>query len=212
VASLIDFFSGYDQVELDKKSRDLTAFQTPLGLLRQTTLLQGATNLVGQFVRIVTKILEDLISEHCLPFVDDIGVKGPLSRYNDEEVLPRVRRFIIEHIESLDKTLECLERAGATIGPKSQFLMNGICIVGFVTSLEGRSLDSAKVIKILEWPAYKNVGEARAFVSICVYYHIWIKGFAVIAEPIYILFRKKVEWHWGREQDLAIDALKLALV
>jgi hypothetical protein len=64
VASLIDFFSRYDQVELDKKSRDLTAFQIPLGLLRQTTLLQGATNLVGQFVRIVTKILEDLIPEH----------------------------------------------------------------------------------------------------------------------------------------------------
>ena len=112
----------------------------------------------------------------------------------------------------MDKTLKCLERAGATIGPKSQFLMNGIRIVGFVTGSEGRSPDSAKVIKILEWLACKDVGEARAFIGVCVYYRIWIKGFAVIAAPIYILFRKKVEWHWGREQDLAMDALKLALV
>ena len=59
VASLIDFFSGYDQVELDVESRDLTGFQTPLGLLRMTTLPQGATNSVEQFVRIVTKILKD---------------------------------------------------------------------------------------------------------------------------------------------------------
>ena len=38
VISLIDFFSGYDQIELDVKSRDMTAFMIPIGLLRQTTL------------------------------------------------------------------------------------------------------------------------------------------------------------------------------
>jgi hypothetical protein len=38
IASLVDVFSSYDQVELAEKSRDLTAFDTPLGLLRQTTL------------------------------------------------------------------------------------------------------------------------------------------------------------------------------
>ena len=36
-ASLIDFFSGYDQLTLDEKSRDMTAFMTPIGLLRMTT-------------------------------------------------------------------------------------------------------------------------------------------------------------------------------
>ena len=148
MASLIDFFSGYDQVELDTKSRDLTGFQTPIGLLRMTTLPQGATNSVAQFVRIVTKILEDLIPEDCLPFLDDIGVKGPLSTYNEREVLPGIRQYVMEHIQSLDKTLVCLERAGCTIGPKSQFCIDGINIVGFVCRAKGRSLDSAKVIKI----------------------------------------------------------------
>jgi len=38
IASMIDFFSGYDQIELDAKSKDLTGFQTPIGLLRMTTL------------------------------------------------------------------------------------------------------------------------------------------------------------------------------
>ena len=32
-ASLIDFFLGYDQLTLDKKSRDMTAFMTPIRLL-----------------------------------------------------------------------------------------------------------------------------------------------------------------------------------
>ena len=38
IASLINFFSGYDQIELDVKSKDLTGFQTPIRLLRITTL------------------------------------------------------------------------------------------------------------------------------------------------------------------------------
>jgi len=38
ITSLINFFSGYDQVELDKKSRDLTTFHIPIRLLRMTTL------------------------------------------------------------------------------------------------------------------------------------------------------------------------------
>jgi hypothetical protein len=33
IMSLLDFFSGYDQVSLDVRSRDITAFLTPLGLV-----------------------------------------------------------------------------------------------------------------------------------------------------------------------------------
>jgi len=47
MALIIDLFSRYNQIELDVRSRDLTAFQTPIGLLRMTTLPQGATNLVA---------------------------------------------------------------------------------------------------------------------------------------------------------------------
>lgn len=47
ISSLIDFFSGYNQVELDKKSLDLTAFMTPLVLMQMSTLLQTTTNLVA---------------------------------------------------------------------------------------------------------------------------------------------------------------------
>ena len=47
ILSLIDFFSSYDQVELDEESRDLPGFMTPLGLMRMTTLPQGATNSVA---------------------------------------------------------------------------------------------------------------------------------------------------------------------
>ena len=79
IASYVDFMSGYDQVTVDEKYRDMSAIMTPRGLLRQTTLLQGATNSVAQFVRIVLKILQDHLPHRALPFIDDIDpcrVKG----------------------------------------------------------------------------------------------------------------------------------------
>ena len=64
------------------------------------------------------------------------------------------------------------ERASATISLKSQFCINRIKVVSFVCRAKGRSLDSAKIIKILKWRLCKNVVEARAFISVCVYYCI----------------------------------------
>ena len=39
----------------------------------------------------MTKILEDLILKDCLPFLNNISVKGLLFMYNNKEVIPRIR-------------------------------------------------------------------------------------------------------------------------
>jgi hypothetical protein len=128
----MDFFSGYDQVELDVRSRDITAFATPLGLVRQCTLPQGATNSVAEFVRVMTKICWDHIPYRCMPYLDDVCVKGPKTNYNEQELRPGVRRFVFEHLENLDTVLADIERAGATIsGHKSEFGYASMVIVGY---------------------------------------------------------------------------------
>ena len=83
--------------------------------------------------------------------------------------------------------------------------------MSFIYSVEGRSPASSKVIKILEWRDCRNPTEAKSFLGICTYYRIWIQGFGEIAAPIYKLMRKGVKWHWGPEQEQAIERLKLAL-
>jgi hypothetical protein len=147
-----------------------------------------------------------------MPFVDDVGVKGPYNDYNGEESLPGIRWFMLEYIQNLDKVLERIKRAGASIsGLKSQFYIDGMNVVGFVYGAEGRSPASLKVIKILEWEGYRDPTEAKSFLGICTYYRIWIKGFGEIAALIYRLMRKGVKWHWGPKQEQAMERLKLAL-
>jgi hypothetical protein len=213
IASLVDLYSGYDQMLLHPKSRDLTAFFTPLGLLRCTTLPQGATNSVAQFVRIMNLILEDINPEVAMPFLDDVGVKGPYTNYDDNEALPGIRRYVLEHIQNLDKTLERIERAGASIGAKSQFCKDGLNVVGFVCNSKGREPSADKVIKITNWKTPENAKEAKGFLGLCVYFRIWVKDFGTIADPIYSLLRKGVKWYWDPElQGKAMKTLQQAMI
>ena len=210
--SLVDLQSGYDQIELDQGSRDLTGFMTPLGLLRNCTLPQGSTNAVAQFSRIMERVLDRLIPDVARAFLDDIGIKGPRSRYGDTEALPGIRRFILEHIMNIDKVLTNMELAQACIsGEKSQFCQQRIRIVGYVCDEEGRKPDAAKVLKILDWPPCNSCTEVRGFLGICVYYRLWILDFAIIASPMYILLKKDVVFIWGPEQQEAMDVLKICL-
>ena len=162
--SLLDLFSGYDQIALDKSSRDLTGFMTPLGLLRCKTLPMGATNSVSQFVRIMNGVLADHFPSRVRPFLDDIGVKGPRSEYNGEEVAPGVRRFVLEHLQWMDSMLADVERAGLTIhGEKSEFCVRGVKIVGFVCDPGGKRPSASKVIKIVEWGHLPQPGRSPFF-------------------------------------------------
>jgi hypothetical protein len=72
ITSVIDYFSGYYQIPLDKSSRDLTAFMTLLGLVRMTRLPQGWMNSVAEFMRIIGKVH---YPHEVHPFLDDIGLR-----------------------------------------------------------------------------------------------------------------------------------------
>src|SRR6266516_7975491 len=104
---------------LAPKCRDITAFITPLRLLRITTPPIGATNLVAQFVRVVIRILDNLFPTIVMPFVDNIRVKGPYTNYSNKEALPRIRRYVYEYILNLNKTIDRIKRVGACIRAKS---------------------------------------------------------------------------------------------
>ena len=163
-------------------------------------------------MRIVTDILLNHIPHKCAPFLDDIGVKGPRSEYNGEEVAPGVRRFVMEHLQWMDAVLADLERAGATVsGEKSQFCLRGLKMVGFIYDTDGKHPESLKVIKILEWTRCDTQRDVRVFLGICVYYRVFIENFATISEPLFCLLRKEVVFDWGNEQQEAMMMMQQAL-
>ena len=61
--------------------RNLTTFQTPYRALRLTTLPMGWTNSVLIFHDDVTHILQPEIPHITQPYINNMQVKGPLTKY-----------------------------------------------------------------------------------------------------------------------------------
>ena len=104
---------------------------------------------MAQFVRVITCIIRDLMPDICRAFLDDLYIKGPTTDYDGEELEPGLRRFIVEHIQNIDKVLLNCELAGAIIAAvKSQWCCTWAIVVGYLCGGLGREPDRAKVIKI----------------------------------------------------------------
>ena len=66
-----------------------------------------------------------------------------------------------------------IELAGGTAsGAKTQWLMPGIKVVGYVCDADGRHPDNAKIAKIVNWEDCRDLTSARAFMGICTFYRL----------------------------------------
>ncbi len=97
IVLLIDFFLEYNQISLASKSCNLIAFITSLKLLRITCLSQNTTNLVAQFVRIVIRILKNVLNKYYL-FVNNINIKEFKSNYNNKKTVLKIKLFVLKYI------------------------------------------------------------------------------------------------------------------
>lgn len=216
VYSVLDMYWGFYARIMDPSSRDITAFQTPIGPLRIVSLPMGFTNSPAEFQACMTFILQDEIPNIAGVFIDDIPIKGPETRYAEkdgqEETIPEnpgIRRFIWEHLQDLHRILHRVGEAGGTVsGKKMQLCRSDVEIVGQKCSSQGREPTDSKITKILNWPVPRTVTAVRGFLGLCGTVRIWIQNYSQIARPLVDLTRKAVEYHWDAEQQEAFDQLK----
>ncbi len=81
----LDLYVGYDERTLDEKSRDMTMFQMPFGMLQLVTLPMGWTNSVPIFHNNITYILQEQVPHVTIPYIDDVPVHGPKTCYETKD-------------------------------------------------------------------------------------------------------------------------------
>ena len=211
IYGLADLFSGYDGRRLAVASRPLTTFSSLIGPHRSCVLPQGATNSLPEFQRCTTHTLQDEIPKNGGVFVDDVGLKGPTSTYNDEEIAPGIRRFVFEYAIIFDRFLARFIEAGITASGKKLVLATPrLHIVGTIVSKEGWHLEHGLVTKILNWGPLTSVTDVRSFLGTAGVGRKWIRGFSLIAKPLTLLTRLAVqrEFYFSPEAEAAQTELK----
>ena len=218
--SMMDLYVGYDERALAHSSRDLTTFQTPYGAMRLTTLPMGWTNSVPIFHDDVTHILQSEIPHITQPYIDDVPVKGPKSRYiqanGQPETIPEndgIRRFVWEHFQDLNRIVQKMKYAGGTFsGVKSTLCAPEITVLGHRCTMDGRLPDQSRVAKLLNWGPCKDLSDVRAFLGTIGVCRLFIRNFSHRAHHLVKLTRKAVEWEFGQDQLDAMDDLRQALL
>ena len=216
IYTTLDLYVSFDQRQIHERSRDMTTFNTPLGSFRLTVLPMGWTNSPAVLQGDITHILRPEIPIWTQPFIDDVPVKGPKSRYElpdgSFETIPGnpgVRRFVWEHLEAVHRIVQRVKAYGATFSGKKAFIgVPQAEILGHLCSYEGRVVDPARVQAIKDWLIPTNVSEVRSFLGTCGVLRIFIKGYTLVARPLIQLTRKDVPFEIGPPQIDAFERLK----
>ncbi|MBW0521784.1 hypothetical protein O181_061499 [Austropuccinia psidii MF-1] len=167
--------------------------------MKLTRLPQGATNSVEVYQSQMTWILQEEILESAGIFIDDGGIKGPRSLYNQKTIPenPSIRIFLSEYAINLERLLFMIEEAGLTIsGSKFAFFVPALDIVGHLVSFKGRTIPKQKINKIQNFPTPLNKREIRQFLGLCAYVRMFIENFSQVASPLRSPTREDVDWDW----------------
>ncbi len=108
VLTSLDFLSGFWQIPMDDKSREIAAFSTSVGHYEWLRLLIGLQNAFLTFQRMVNTLFSGVIGKDLFVYLDDLIV---------------VSKDLDSHLQQLSLVFQKLTQAGLKTKPtKCEFL------------------------------------------------------------------------------------------
>ncbi|KAL4152823.1 hypothetical protein QTP88_000656 [Uroleucon formosanum] len=192
--SIIELASGFYQIKLDEKSKELTAFSTNQGHWHFKKMAMGLKTSPCSFQRLMNNVMAGIVGIKCLVYLDDIIIYG---------------KGLLDHNEKLRDVFERLRNHNLKIQPtKCEFLKQQCMYLGHIISENGIQPDPEKIKSVLQFPIPASVKEIKSFLGLSGYYRKFIKSYSLISKPMTNLLRKDVTFNWDTSCQEAFDKLK----
>jgi hypothetical protein len=183
----LDLASGYHQVELAEKDRDITTFITPFGRFRFKHLPMGLSP-SGDYFNIATMNLIALL-DAVHKSADDMLIEG-----KDKTSL----------VEKLIRIFQSCRENGVTLNPRKYKLGPRVKFGGFVVKAgpEGSSSpsispDPDKINRILNCEPPRNKAEVQSFVGMIKQMNAWSIKLTSLSENLRKLATKHTHFEWN---------------
>ncbi|CAF1158517.1 unnamed protein product, partial [Adineta ricciae] len=196
--STLDLRSGYWQVEMDKNSREKTAFVTHKGLYEFNVMPFGLTNAPATFQRLMDVVLAGLKWQCCLVYIDDVVIYSPTFE---------------QHLVDLENVFQALKEANLTLkASKCQFCRQEMHYLGHVVTSKGIKPDPNLIKSVIEFPQPKKIKDIQSFLGLTGYYRRFIQNYSKLAEPLLRQLRiaqgSNYHLEWTADCTTAFETLK----
>ncbi|GFU99636.1 retrovirus-related Pol polyprotein from transposon 17.6 [Trichonephila clavipes] len=95
---------------------------------------------------------------------------------------------------------------------KCPFACDRVKYLGFWITKDGIETDQENISAIQKIPVPTNVKEVQSLLQTFSWFRRHVPNFAYIARLLSSLIKKKVQWHWGPEQQESFETLKMRLM
>jgi hypothetical protein len=185
-------------MRLRQQDRMKTAFSTGDALYEWIVLPFGLKTAPASFQRFMDRILEGIKFKFTYGFLDDIIIFSKTWK---------------EHVQHIKMVLERLQRYNAKIKlEKCKWAGEEISFLGHILRENQLEMDPRKVQGIMNAAPPNNVKAVQRFLGMTGYYRRFIRNYSQIASPLTMLTSAKVAWKWEKEQEVAFNQLKAALM
>nr|XP_023915767.1 uncharacterized protein LOC112027322 [Quercus suber] len=196
--SFMDGFSGYNQIRMNPKDEELTAFRTPKGIYCYKVMPFGLKNAGATYQQAIQKIFDNVLHKYMECYVDDLVVKT--KRRED-------------HLIDLRSMFNRLRKYQLRMNPrKCAFGVTSGKFLGFVVRHRDIEIDQSKIEAIQKMPEPKNLQELRGLQGKLAYIRRFISNLAGRCQPFNRLMKKDVHFEWDEACSNAFARIKRYLL
>ncbi|KAK2402401.1 hypothetical protein QL285_051924 [Trifolium repens] len=199
--SMLDGYSGYNQIFIAEDNISKTAFRCPgaLSTYEWVVMPFGLKNAGATYQRAMYSIFHDFIEVFMQIYIDDIVVKSSSSD---------------DHLIHLKRSFERMRKCGLKMNPlKYAFCVRAGDFLGFVVHKNGIEINQNKTKAIMETKSPATKKQLQSLLGKINFLRRFISNLSGKAHPFSPLLKLKKDevFNWGIEQQKAFDDIKAYL-
>eukprot|EP00253_Pinus_taeda_P021472 PITA_21472 len=195
--SLLDGFSGFNQILVHPDDQDKTAFTTPWGNFKYVKMPFGLKNARATFQREMDVAFAKEIHDFLVIYLDDLTTFSKSDQ---------------EHLKHLRKVFLICRKYGISLNPKkSLFGLEEGKLLGHIISKDGIRIDPDRIQAILQVPHPRNIKELQAFLGKINFLRRFIPNLAELVRLLNNMLKKYAKIKWTIEAKQDFEEIKIAL-
>jgi len=195
--SLLDGFSGYNQILVHPDDQEKTAFTTPWGTFKYVKMPFGLKNAGEIFQRAIDIAFAKETHDFLVIYLDDLTTFSKSDQ---------------QHLDHLKQVFLKCRKYGISLNPKKPLLgLEEGKLLGHIISKDGIIMDPARIEAILQIPHPRNVKELQAFLGKINFLRRCISNLAELSRLLNNMLKKDSKVKWTVEAKQAFEEIKMAL-